>query len=169
MLCSRWDLIPQSGMERVSPALQGGFSTPGPPGKSPQDLLNQSLISDSQFCGEPGQVEACEDVSTVLGALSSRPRAAPRTLPGPLACESGRGPVCTVVWSEWWTRAHCCVPGAGRCLSLGCVSGCPSVGGSVLAVAPPGQKCAAAAGGEACESVPVCRHTGRCLGALSSN
>ena len=38
-------LVPRPGMEPASPALEGGFFTTGPPGKSPHRLLN-----DSSYC-----------------------------------------------------------------------------------------------------------------------
>ena len=34
--CGTWDLVPRPGIEPVPPAEEGGSSTPGPPGKSPQ-------------------------------------------------------------------------------------------------------------------------------------
>ena len=36
-------LVPQPGIERASPALEGRFFTTGPPGKSPSLILNQKL------------------------------------------------------------------------------------------------------------------------------
>ena len=38
LLCGMWDL-PRSGLEPVSPALAGGFSTTAPPGKPGKDYL----------------------------------------------------------------------------------------------------------------------------------
>ena len=34
-------LVPRPGIEPLSPALQGGFLTTGPPGKSPKFTLNK--------------------------------------------------------------------------------------------------------------------------------
>ena len=43
LLCGMWDL-PRPGLEPVSPALAGGFSTTAPPGKPPSPFLIQPFI-----------------------------------------------------------------------------------------------------------------------------
>ena len=44
-------LVPRSGIEPVSRALEGGFSTTGPPGKSQLLPLNLSISSDFVLLG----------------------------------------------------------------------------------------------------------------------
>ena len=66
LLCSMWDL-PGPGTESISPALQGGFLTTGPPGKpyispfyrdsghvgSGATLLQYDLILTCYICNDP--------------------------------------------------------------------------------------------------------------------
>ena len=47
LLCGMWDL-PRPGLEPVSPALAGRFSTTAPPGKPKISTLNHTLKSISQ-------------------------------------------------------------------------------------------------------------------------
>ena len=47
-------LVPQPGVEPTSPALEGGFLTPGPPGKSPKCLILRILLKGSQS-GDPSE------------------------------------------------------------------------------------------------------------------
>ena len=47
-----WDLVPQPGVEPMSPALQGGFLTTGSPGKYPFVLSkdsSQEIAGDSKI------------------------------------------------------------------------------------------------------------------------
>ena len=51
LLRGMWDL-PGSGIEAVSPALAGGFSTTVPPGKPPQGLFTYLLNFDCTILGD---------------------------------------------------------------------------------------------------------------------
>ena len=69
LLCSMWDL-PRPGLEPVSPALAGRFSTTAPPGKPSQSFLNLPmdftfpLLHFSPFtCRLPGRIKPLVDIS----------------------------------------------------------------------------------------------------------
>lgn len=47
--CGTWDLVPRPGIEPVPPAEEGGSSTSGPPGKSPQPTF--LTMMPSSHCG----------------------------------------------------------------------------------------------------------------------
>ena len=48
-----WDL-PRAGLEPLSPALAGGFSTTVPPGKSPINIINLHVLVEETEAQEVG-------------------------------------------------------------------------------------------------------------------
>ena len=62
-----WDL-PGPGLEPVSPALAGGFSTTAPPGKSHEGHFIKYLTSTPQKCQDAEREGKTKELSQIGGA-----------------------------------------------------------------------------------------------------
>ena len=72
LLCSMWDL-PRSGIEPVSPALEGGFFTTEPPGKLPGFIFNLRVSSPSSLGPLPPQPSCSQGPLSACRVWATRP------------------------------------------------------------------------------------------------